>query len=151
MKTKLLALVRLPGVTRILLTLFLALVICVVFIGLDSVTGIILGWLAVTALILLMVRRWRKAWYFLILLFASFVGAILLSGLYMVVALPIAEWLGGAEATESIAWRIFHVIISNIILLVSPVGIFIGIMGAIVLVVSRLVGLWRKKSVSSGT
>ena len=136
--------------TRVLLALFAALVICVIFIGLDNPTGIILGWLATAILLAELTRRWRKIRYFLILLFASFIGAIILSFLYVEVAYPLAEWFGGINAAQSTPWRIFHVIISNIILLVTPVGIFIGIVGSIWLVILRLVAL-RKRSRTGST
>ena len=91
-----------------------------------------MGWLAVTVLMVAMVRKWRKPWYFLILLLASFSGAIFLSFLHKVVALPLAEWIGGVNATESIAWRVFHVVISDIILLAIPIGMIFGVMGFII-------------------
>ena len=127
--------------TRVLLFLFAVLAICVIFVGLDNPTGIILGWLATATLLAELTRRWRKIRNFLILLFASFIGAIILSFLYMEVALPFAEWIWGIDAPQSTPWRIFHVIISNIILLLTPVGIFVGIVGTIWLVILRLVAL----------
>ncbi len=136
--------------TRVLLALFLVLIICVVFVGLDNPTGIIIGWLAFMALFTAWVRRWRKIRYFLVLLFVSFIGAIVLSGLYVEVALPLAGWLGGVNATQSTPWRIFHVIVSNLILLFTPVGIFIGIVGGIWLGISRLVAQ-RNRGSAGGT
>jgi len=127
--------------TRVLLALFVLLVICVVLVGLDNATGIILGWMASTFLIIAVARNWRKFWYFLILLFATFLGAIFLSFLYVEVARPLAEWIGGINATQSIGWRVFHVVVSNIILLFTPVGIVIGIVGTIWLIILRLVAL----------
>ena len=130
--------------TRILLALFAALAICVIFVGLDNPTGIILGWLATATLITELTRKWRKIRYFLILLFASFIGAIILSFLYVEVAFPLAEWFGGVNASQSTAWRIYHVIVSNIILLFTPVGIVIGIVGAIWLDITRLMALQKR-------
>lgn len=127
--------------TRILLALFAALVICVIFVGLDNPTGIILGWLATATLLAELTRRWRKIRYFIILLFASFIGAIVLSSLYMEVALPFAEWIWGINAAQSTPWRIFHVIVTDVILLFTPVGIFVGIMGTIWLGILRLAAL----------
>lgn len=127
--------------TRVLLALFAVLVICVIFVGLDNPTGIILGWLATIALMTQLTRKWRKIRYFILLIFASFIGAIFLSFLYVEVAHPIAEWFGGVNATQSTAWRIFHVIVSNIILLFTPMDILIGIVGIIWLGILRLVAL----------
>jgi len=151
MKAKLVALFRLSRVTRILLALFCGLVISVVFIGLDNAPGIILGWLATTALIAELTRRWRKARNFLILGFASFTGAILLSFLHEVIIYPLVGFIGGDAALQSRALDVFHEAISILILFVTPVGIFIGVVGAVVLVILRLIGLWSKRSVSSGT
>jgi len=131
--------------TRVLLALFAALAICVIFVGLDNPTGIILGWLATVILLAELTRRWRKISNFLILLFASFIGAIILSFLYMEVALPFAEWIWGINAPQSTPWRIFHVIVTDVILLFTPMGIFVGIVGTILLGILRLVAL-RKRS-----
>ena len=127
------------------------LVISAILVGLDNPTGIIIGWLAVTVLLVAMVRKWRKPWYFLILLLASFVGAIFLSFLYMVVALPLAEWIGGIDATDSTAWRVFHVIISNVILLAVPIGMLFGAMGFIIMCVFRLFTLMRRSRITDST
>ena len=138
---------RISRTTRILLAVFGVLVICVVFIGLANETGIILGWLAAAALLLSIAHRWRKTWYFIILLFASFLGAIFLSFLYMEIAQPLAELTGGVDAVQSTGWRVFHVIISNIILLFAPTGIVIGFFGTIVLLVIRSVEFFKKERV----
>jgi len=137
--------------TRVLLAFFVLLVICVIFVGLDNAIGIILGWLATAALIIsvILTRKWRKIRYFIILLFVSFLGAIFLSFLYMELALPFAEWLGGVNATQSTTWRIYHVVISDIILLFTPVGIFIGIVGSIWLGILRLVALRKRGRIGS--
>ena len=133
-------------VTRLLLALFLVLLICVVFVGLNNPTGIILGWLAITALLTSMVRHWRKIRYFVILLFATVLGAIFLSAVYVEVAYPLAQWFGGADVVETLSWRIFHVVISNVILLFTPVGVFLGIVGTVWLAVLRLVALRRNRT-----
>jgi hypothetical protein len=151
MKAKLAALIHLSRVTCILLAVFCVLVISVVFVGLDNAPGIILGWLATTVLITELTRRWRKVRNFLILGFASFVGAILLSFIYQVVAYPLAGILGGDAALQSRALDVFHEAISLLILFVTPVGMFIGVVGAVTLVILRLIALLSKKSVSSGT
>jgi hypothetical protein len=150
-KAKLSALIRIPKLTRLLLAVFCVLVISVVFVGLDNAPGIVLGWLATAALLTELTRRWRKVRNFLILGFASFVGAIFLSFLHEVVVYPLAGIIGGASALQSRSLGVFHEAVSLIILFFTPVGIFFGIMGAITLVISRLIMLWSKKSVSSNT
>jgi len=134
-----------------LLAVFCVLVIGVVFIGLDNAPGIILGWLATTVLITELTRRWRKVRNFLILGFSSFVGAILLSFLHEVVVYPLVSILGGDAALQSRALDVFHEAISLLILFITPVGMFIGVVGAVVLVILRLIALWSKKNVFSGT
>jgi hypothetical protein len=128
-----------------------ALLLCIFFAGLDNPTGIVLGWLAVAILFLVLFRRWRKPRNFLILLLATFLGAIILSAIYMEVALRLAEWIGGPNATDSAAWRVFHAVISNIILLVTPVGIFFGFFGFIIFGIVSLVSLIKNKRAERGT
>jgi|GEM_PF-3028469 len=144
LKERLLTLIRLPRRMRIYVVSFIVLMIAAIFVGLDNPTGIILGWIAVTILGVAMVRRWRRPGYFFILLVVSVFGAILLSGIYVEVAHPLAEWIGGVNVEESTGWRVFHVIISNIILLGTPVGIFIGFFGLIIVSVWRFYD-WRKR------
>ncbi len=151
MKAKLAALIHLSKMTCTLLAIFCVLVISVVFVGLDNAPGIILGWLATTVLLTELTRRWRKVRNFLILGFASFIGAILFSFIYQVVVYPLAGILGGDAALQSRALDVFHEAISLLILFVTPVGMFIGVVGAVTLVILRLITLLSKKSVSSGT
>jgi hypothetical protein len=150
-KDKLSALLRLPRRNRLYLISFVILLLSAILVGLDNPSGIIVGWLAVTVLMVAMVRKWRKPWYFLILLLASFLGAIFLSFLYMVVALPLAQWIGGINATDSTPWRIFHVIISNLILLAVPIGMIFGVMGFIILGIFRLFTLMRRSHATGNT
>ncbi len=144
LKDRLLTLLRFSRRKRIYVTAFLVLLLTAIIVGLDNPTGIILGWLAVTVLAVAIVRRWRKPGYFFILLIASLLGAILLSGIYMEVARPLAEWIGGVNVAESTGWRVFHVIVSNVILLGTPVGIIIGLTGFIIMSIWRLYD-WRHR------
>jgi len=150
-KDKFSGLLRFPRRNRLYMVSFIILVLSAVLVGLDNPTGIILGWLAVTVLLVAMVRKWRKPWYFLILLVGSFTGAIILSGFYQEVCKPLAELIGGINATDSIAWRIFHVIVSNVILLAVPIGMLFGVMGFIILGAFRLFTLIRRSRIPDGT
>jgi MFS family permease len=150
-KEKLLALLRLPRKKRIYLISFFLLLLCSIFVGLDNPTGIILGWLAITVLAIALVRSWRKPWYFLVLLAVSIIGAIILSGIYVEVAWPLASWIGGVNVTESAGWRVFHVIVSNLILLVTPVGIIVGLGGFIILCIWRLYERRHRRDAASST
>jgi hypothetical protein len=148
-KARLAALLRLPRRKRIYLISFFVLLLSAIFVGLDNPTGIILGWLAVAFLAMIMVRNWRRPWYFLVLLVVSVLGAIILSGLYVEVARPLARWVGGVNFTESTGWRVFHVVISNVILLCTPVGIVMGVAGFIILGIYTLYNRRRSPADSS--
>jgi len=128
-----------------------ALLLCIIFAGLDNPTGIVLGWFAVTILYLVLFRNWRKPQNFLFLLAVSFFGAIFLSLIYVEVALRLAEWLGGPNATESTAWRVFHGIISNIMLLGTPPGLFFGFFGFVIFGIVSLVSLVKRNRTERGT
>jgi hypothetical protein len=149
-KKKISSLPRLLRRNRPYVVSFVILVLSAVLIGLDNPTGIVMGWLAVTVLLVALARKWRKPWYFLILLFGSFISAIFLSFLYMVVAKPVAEWIGGINATDSTAWRVFHVIISNIILLAVPISMLFGAVGFVIMCVYRLFILIRRSRTADG-
>jgi hypothetical protein len=149
-KNRIVTLLRLPR-NRPYLISCLILVFSAILIGLDNPTGIIVGWLAVIVVLVAMARRWWNPWYFLILLASSFLGAILLACLYMAVALPLAEWISGPNVENSNAWRIFHMVISNLLLLFVPMGIFFGVAGSITYGVYRLFRLIRRKLSGRGT
>lgn len=143
-KNRVLAVLRLPK-NRPYLISCLILILSAILIGLDNPTGIIVGWLAVIVWIVALARRWWTPWYFLILVVGSFLGAIIISFIYMDVALPIARWIGGANADNSTAWHVFHMIVSNLILLVVPMTLLFGVTGFVVLGIFRLFGLIRRK------
>jgi hypothetical protein len=149
-KNRVLAVLRLPR-NRPYLISFLILIFAAILIGLNNPTGIILGWLAVSVWIVGLAHKWWTPWFFLILIAGSFLGAIILSFFYMVVAMNLAEWIGGANATDSTAWHVFHMMISNLILLVVPMGLLFGVTGFIVLGIFRLFGLIRRKFTTDGT
>src|SRR3972149_7981713 len=131
-KDRFFALLRVPR-NRPYLISCLILVFSAILIGLDNPTGIIVGWLAVIVLLTALARRWWTPWYFAILVVGSFLGAILLSLIYMEVALPLAKWIGGPNAADSNAWRGVHMVISNLILLVVPMCLLFGTAGFILL------------------
>jgi len=129
----------------------LFLVISAILIGLDNPTGIITGWLAVIVLLVALARAWWTPWFFVILMVGSFLGAIFLSFLYMVVALPLAEWISGPDVTNSNAWRVFHMVISNLILLFVPMGLMFGAVGFVFLSLLRLFRAIRRKRDTGST
>jgi hypothetical protein len=146
---KLKALLRLPR-NRPYLISFVIMVVAAILVGLDNPTGIILGWVAVTVALVALARKWRQPWYFLILLAVSFCGAIFLAFLDRIVALSIAKWIGGEFVTENIAWHVFDIIISNLILLAVPMGMLWGAVGFIVVGIYRLFSLIRRSRAADG-
>jgi hypothetical protein len=129
-----------PG-TRLLLLLFLALVIGVVFVGLTDAPGYILGYLATVVIFILIVRGWRSVWSFVILMVGSFAGGVLLSGLYVEVISRVAVYFWGPGAPVSLPMRIIETIVANIILFAGPVGLVFGFAGALGLGIFRLLRL----------
>ena len=143
--------IKIPRLTRILLGVFGVLVVGMVFVGLDNEPGIVLGWAATAVLIAELTRRWRRVRNFLILGFGTFTGTILLAFLHEEVVYPLAGWIGGSAALQSQGLRIFNEVVSLLILFFTPVGIFIGITGAVALLVARLVTLLSRKDLPRQT
>ncbi len=133
------ALMRFRRGNRILLAVFVVLVISVVFIGLDDFPGFILGYLATTALFLMMTRKWNSIRRFLLLLTLSFLGIIFLSFLYVEVITRLTIFFGGVDALQSTAFRIVEWPTTYIILFGGPVGMFLGFMGTVILGIYRLI------------
>lgn len=131
--------------TRVLVLLFVLLALCVVFIGLDNVPGLVLGMAAAATLILEFTRRWRRIRRFVFLAGGSFLAAIILSGLYAEVALPLAERIGGPFATESTGWLVYHAVVSYGIFLIVPGCIVIGMAGAFVLAIMQVRAEFRNR------
>jgi hypothetical protein len=150
-KKKLSVVFRFSRLTRILLVVFIVLVICVVFMGLDNVTGLATGWLATLTLLAIFTYRWRKIRYFLILSAASFIGGILLAFLHEEVVYPLTGWIGGTHALEGLPLAIYHQITSYIIFFFGPMGVLAGIIGALTLSIIRLISLINMKKVPQNT
>ena len=151
MKRILSALKRIPLTTGILLALFAIVMIIAGIIGIDNDHGILMGWLAIVILLIEITRRWRKEWQFLLLSAGSVVGAIFLSFLQEAVVNSLVEKIGGAGALQSYGLEIYHFINKDIILLFTPMGIITGIIGAITVLIIRLIMLGMKKRVSEKT
>jgi len=137
-------------VTVALLSLFFMLVVVVVVIGLNNVTGIVIAYVTVTLLFLILTRNWRRIRYFVILFFVALMSIFLLSFLYVEVIYRLAVMIGGIDALQGTAFKIIHLVTSDVILLACPSGMFVGIVGASTLGIMRLSSLRRKKS-AAGT
>ncbi len=136
---------KIPLVTRILVILALCCAIAVVVVGLDDVDGFLLGMTASALITLELTRRWRSIRKFIFLSAGTFLMALMISGLYMELAEPLALRIGGPGALANSAWQIFSIILSDIILLIGPGCIVIGVLGALVLSIVRLRRWWGKK------
>ncbi len=137
MLNKLETLIRRRKGIFVLLAIFCVLVIGVIIIGLDNLTGIILGYLATTILAGAITHKWRKIKNFLILFAASLVGIFFLSFLHEEVVYPLAILIGGITALQSYTLNVFHVIISIIIVFACAVGMLVGVAGSVILYVGR--------------
>jgi hypothetical protein len=148
MKTKLFSPRTWSPLARVVVPVLFVLAVCVVVIGLNSVTGLALGLTAVTILILVLVRRWRRIRNFIYLAVGAFLGAVVLSGIYMEIARPLAVRIGGEGALESTPWNIFQGFVSDGIMLIAGSAIIIGVFGAIILALARAWGELRHRSAS---
>ncbi len=132
------ALKRIPIFTVIFLTAFIGIIIVALIIGIDSDRGVLVGWLAVIILLIGVTRRWRKEWQYLLLIAGAFIGAIILSALHDLV-------LNGGSVPQNWWGNAFHAVITDVILLFTPMAIIYGIIGAITIFIVRLITLGKKK------
>ncbi len=113
---------------------FVVLVIAVIFIGLDNVPGIILGFLAPLLLGFMLTRGWRKIRSFLILFAVCLVGIMFLSFFHEFV-FGLVMMSGEISAWQKPALDVFHMVISLVVAFACPVGMLIGLVGSLVLFV----------------
>jgi hypothetical protein len=147
MKKSLLALGHFWQRSRLSLILAAVLVIAVIFYGLHDV-GLLLGYIATAIVMIELTRRWRRIRSFLILFLASFLGIIFLAFLHEVIAVPFINWLLWPGAENSPGFRIFSDIISLMMIFLCVVGMVIGIAGAVILGIWRLVSGKSKPTTS---
>ncbi len=150
MPGKLSTLLRSRRVTVSLVALVFVLILVIVIIGLNNVTGLILGYITVTVFYLILTRKWRRIRSFVILFFVALLSIFLLSFLYVEVIYRLTVVFGGTEALQSTGFRAVHFMISNVILLGCPAGMFVGLVGASALGIIRLSSV-RKNKNASGT
>jgi len=129
---------RIPILTLVLLTIFIVLIVIALIIGVDSDRGVLVGWLGMIVLLTEITRRWRKEWQFLALIAGAILGSILLSGLH--------ELVIGSDSVVQGWWpNFFHALISDTILLFTPMTIIYGLLATVTIFIIRLVTLRRKK------
>ena len=136
-KASLLAAVRFWQKRHLSVALAAALVIGVIAIGLHD-TGIFLGYIATTLVMLELTRRWRRIRNFIILSVASVLGIIFLAFLHEEVAKPLALWLLGSGAEQNLAFHLFSDIVTLAMIFVGATGTVFGFFGAVILALWRL-------------
>ena len=118
-------------VTLVLVTICCVSLIVAFFIGIsDNLPGLVLCYVAVTALILAFVHTWRQVKSFLILLGASLIGFPL-----FVVLHNLFYGLGQVAAdiiVLGILLEFLHVVFFLVAIMVCPPGVLIGAVGSVV-------------------
>ena len=137
---------RLKLIRRLLLAAFFVLLVAVVFVGLRIFAGYILGYLAAASLVVALTFRWQRVKSFLVLLAVSVLGTILFSMVYVEVIARVVSAIFGEGAFDSTGWRVFDVVISNLIIFFSPVGILVGIVGSLALYINRITSKAPKRT-----
>jgi hypothetical protein len=135
---------------RLLFGLFCALIISVLFVGLDNMAGYVLSYLASVVLFYMCTRGWRSIKRFAILSTVSLIGIFFLSFLYVEVISRLAIMVGGFDALNSTTFRVIELVITYVIMFAGPVGLFYGIVGILTLGVIRLVTLKRRHGAVGG-
>ena len=116
------------------LTIFGVLVLAVILVGLNSVTGVILAYVASTLLIATWVKRWRRPRRFIILMAAGGLGLFVLGVFYGLVFDFVAA-IGYVPDWQRTLLEIFHVIVSILMTFVCPVCFLAGLVGTVALVI----------------
>jgi hypothetical protein len=135
---------------RLLFALFCALVISVLFVGLDNGTGYVLAYLASLVLFFIWTCSWRSIKRFAIMFIVSLVGIFFLSFLYVEVISRLAIMVGGFDALSSTAFRVIELVITYVIMFAGPIGLFYGIVGALTLGIIRLTAMRRRHGTAGG-
>lgn len=123
---------------RFLITVFCVLVIGVIFVGLDNIPGFILGYLATAVIFFMVTRTWRTIKKFLILFIVALLGAIFLSFLYVEVICRLVVMIWGVNALFSTQLHVIELIITYVILFATPICMFIGIAGSLLLYIRKI-------------
>lgn len=129
---------KIPVLTIVLLTIFVALIAVAFCIGIDSDRGVLVGWLGVIALLTEITRRWRKEWQFLLLIAGAIAGSIILSALHELV-------IDSGGIVQGWWPNFFHALITDVILLFVPITIIYCVLAIITIFIIRLATLRRKK------
>jgi hypothetical protein len=140
------SLARLKILRRILLVAFFVLLLAIVFVGLRISAGYILGALASISLVVALTCRWQRIRNYLLMILITVLAAIFVSMIYVEVISRVVAAIFGESAFESTGWKIFDVLVSNILLFFVPACIFVGIGGSIVIYSRRIVRRIQKST-----
>ena len=131
---------------RILLVAFFVLLLAIIFVGFRISVGYILGGLASICLVVALTCRWQRIRNYLLMILFTVLVAIFVSMIYVEVISRVVVTIFGESAFESTGWRIFDVLISNVLLFFVPACIFVGIGGSIFLYSRRIVRRIKKNT-----
>ncbi|MHC4068653.1 MAG: hypothetical protein ACYS18_00675 [Planctomycetota bacterium] len=102
--------------------------------------GMVLAYIAIVALVLAFVHRWRRAWKFLVLAAASVAGFLLFA------LLENLSYALGQMAADASLWRhlgeFFHGFFFCVAILVCPAGLFVGVVGGLVMAAASFRKQW---------
>jgi hypothetical protein len=119
-----------------LLTVFCILLLGVAILRIDTVPGIILGYLATVVLFVAVTHSWRRKRMFILLLAVCTVSFFLLVFLHEVFFDPGMMTSAVPAWQRQIMWS-FHMAVSIIVAFVCPVGFLIGAAGSVILWMNR--------------
>jgi hypothetical protein len=122
------------------------LIVAVVLYGLHD-RGMIMAYIATAIIMVDITCRWRKIRYFLYLALGAFLTSIFFAFLHEVVVKPLVRLLLGSGALNSLGFRIFHDAVTLYILFIGLLGIITGVLGMIVLGISRGIKLLTGQTV----
>ena len=119
-----------------MLVIFGVLVVSAVLVGINSIAGIISGYLATVILVITLTYKWQKTGMFLIVMGVSFVG------FFFFVFLDNAVYGLGIGSSQIPPWQkyiveIIHVVSSIIVVFLCPVWFLFGAAGSVRVYISR--------------
>jgi hypothetical protein len=131
---------------RILLVASFALLLAIIFVGLRISAGYILGGIASVSFVVALTCRWRKIRNYLLMILITVLVAIFVSMIYVEVFERVVHATFGESAFESTGWKVFDILVNNILLFFVPACIIVGIGGSIVLYSRRVVRRIKKNT-----
>ena len=135
---------RLKLVRRVLFIAFFVLLLAMIFVGLRTLVGYILGYLASVSLVVALTCRWQRIRKFLFLILFTVIIAIIYSMIHVEVITRIITAIFGDGMVYNTGWKIFNGLASNILLFFVPACGLVGIGGIVFLYIRRIIERTRK-------